>query len=39
LYFDISFSIVMSEPDLYRLLTFHVPNLMSIFCSLGHLSK
>jgi hypothetical protein len=29
----------MSEPELYRLLTFHIPNLISIFLSLGHLSK
>jgi hypothetical protein len=33
------FRIVMSEPALYRLLTFHVPNLMSVFLSLGRLSK
>jgi hypothetical protein len=29
----------MSEPALYRLLTFHVPNLISIFLRLGRLSK
>jgi hypothetical protein len=29
----------MSQPALYRLLTFHIPNLMSIFLGLGHLSK
>jgi hypothetical protein len=29
----------MSKPALYRLLTFHVPNLMSIFLSVGHSSK
>jgi hypothetical protein len=39
LYFDISFATVMIEPAPYRLLTFHVPNLMSIFLSLGRLSK
>jgi hypothetical protein len=39
LYFHSYFATVMSEPALYRLLTFQVPNLMSIFLSLGHLSK
>jgi hypothetical protein len=29
----------MREPAVYRLLTFHVPNLMSIFLSLGRLSR
>jgi hypothetical protein len=29
----------MSEPALYTVLTFHVPNLMSFFLSLGRLSK
>jgi hypothetical protein len=29
----------MSEPALYRLLTFPVPNLASIFLSLDRLSK
>jgi hypothetical protein len=29
----------LSEPALYVLLTFQVPNLMSVFFSLGHLSK
>jgi hypothetical protein len=38
-YFYISFATVMSEPGLYRLLAFHVPNLISIFLSLGRLSK
>jgi hypothetical protein len=38
-YFDISFATVMNKPALYRLLTYHVPKLMSIFLSLGHLSK
>jgi hypothetical protein len=31
--------LVPSKPALYRLLTFHVPNLISTFCSLGRLSK
>jgi hypothetical protein len=39
LYFNIYFETVVSEPALYRLLIFHVPNLMSIFLSLGRLSK
>jgi hypothetical protein len=39
MYFDISFTTVTSEPELYRLLTFHIPNLISIFLSLSHLSK
>jgi hypothetical protein len=30
LYFDSSFYTVTSEPALYKLLTFHVPSLMSI---------
>jgi hypothetical protein len=30
---------VMSEPALYRLLTFHIPNLISVFLSLGRLSR
>jgi hypothetical protein len=30
---------VKSKLALYRLPTFHVPYLMSIFLSLGHLSK
>jgi hypothetical protein len=38
LYFDISFATVMRESDLWRPLTFHVPNLISIFVSLGCLS-
>jgi hypothetical protein len=29
----------MNKPALYRLLTFHIPDLMSIFISLGRLSK
>jgi hypothetical protein len=29
----------MSKPALYRLLTFHITNPISIFLSLGHLSK
>jgi hypothetical protein len=32
-------STVIRQPALYNLLTFHNPNLMSISCSLGHLSK
>jgi hypothetical protein len=36
---DISSATVLSEPTLYRLLAFHIPNLVSIFLSLGHLSK
>jgi hypothetical protein len=39
LYFDISSASVLSEPALYRLLTFHVPNHMSILFSLGRLSR
>jgi hypothetical protein len=39
LYFDISSATVMSEPALYRLLIFHVPNLVSIFFRLGRLFK
>jgi hypothetical protein len=39
LYFDISSATVRSEPALYRLLTFHVPNLTSLFLSLGRLSE
>jgi hypothetical protein len=35
----ISFETVMREPALYRRLTFHVPNLISIFRSVGRLSK
>jgi hypothetical protein len=38
-YFDISFATVISEPALYRLLTFRVPYLMSIFFILARLSK
>jgi hypothetical protein len=36
---DSSFTIAISEPALYRLLTFHVSNLMSIFRSLGRLHR
>jgi hypothetical protein len=39
LYFHISFATVMSEPVLYRLLTFYLPNLISVFLSVGHLPK
>jgi hypothetical protein len=38
LYFDSSFDTVPSEHDLYKLLTFLVPNLMPIFRHLGRLS-
>jgi len=34
LYFAVSLATVVSEPDLYRLLTFRVPNLMSLFLCL-----
>jgi hypothetical protein len=36
---DTSFETVIREPALYKLLTFHVPNLMSISRRLGRLSK
>jgi hypothetical protein len=39
LYFDVSFATAMSEPALCRLLTFHVPNLVSIFFSLCRVSR
>jgi hypothetical protein len=39
LYLGSSLKTVISEPALYKLLTFHVPNLISIFHSLGRLSK
>jgi hypothetical protein len=39
LYFDSSFDTLTSEPALCKLLTFRFPNLISIFCHLGHLSK
>jgi hypothetical protein len=35
----IHFNITLSEPALYALRKFHVPNLISIFFSLGRLSK
>jgi hypothetical protein len=35
LYFPTSLVTILNEPDLYRHLTFHVPNLMSIFRCLG----
>jgi hypothetical protein len=38
LYFDNSFDTVTSEPALHKLQTFF-PNLTSIFCRLGRLSK
>jgi len=36
LYFASSLAAALSEPDLYSLLTFHVPNLLSLFLCLGH---
>jgi hypothetical protein len=39
LYFNSSFETVISEAALYSLLIFHVPNLKSMFLSLGQLSK
>jgi hypothetical protein len=39
LYLASSLETVIKEPALYKLLTFHVPNLISIFRSLGRLSK
>ena len=33
-YFDNFLATVISEPDLYRFRTFHVPNLISLFCYL-----
>jgi hypothetical protein len=39
LFFDSYFDTVTSEPALYKLLTFHVPSLMSLFRRLGCLSK
>jgi hypothetical protein len=36
LYLGNSLAAAVSEPALYRLLTFHVPNLMSLFRCLGH---
>jgi hypothetical protein len=34
-----SLETVFRDPVLYKLLTFHVPNLITIFCRLDHLSK
>jgi hypothetical protein len=39
IYFDSPFDTVTSEHALYKLLVFHVTNLMSILLSLGRLSK
>jgi hypothetical protein len=39
LYLASSLETVIREPDLYKLLTFHNPNLISIFRTLGRLSK
>jgi hypothetical protein len=38
LYLDSSLDTIFREPAQYK-LTFHVPNLISIFGCLGHLSK
>jgi hypothetical protein len=35
LYLDSSLETVIREPTLYKLLIFHVPNIMSIFLRLG----
>jgi hypothetical protein len=37
--FDITFASVSREPALHRLITFQVPNLMSIFLNLDRLSE
>jgi hypothetical protein len=39
LYFQISSTTAVTEPAQYRLLTFQVPNLVSIFFRLGRLTK
>jgi hypothetical protein len=39
LYLGGSLETVIREPALYKLLTFHVPNFISIFCRLGHVAK
>jgi hypothetical protein len=39
LYLASSLEAVIREPALYKLLTFNVPNLISIFHCMGHLSK
>jgi hypothetical protein len=39
LYFDCFFEIIITEPTLWKLLTFHNPNLISIFRHLGRLSN
>jgi hypothetical protein len=39
LYLDSSLETVIREPVLYKLLTFHNLNLISIFCCLDHLYK
>jgi hypothetical protein len=39
LYFDSSFTTVMREPALYRLLTIHTPNFVSISLNLDSLSR
>jgi hypothetical protein len=37
LYLDNSLAAAIHEPAIYSLLTFQVPNLMSLFRSLGHI--
>jgi hypothetical protein len=39
LYFDSSLKTVTRGPTLYKLLRIHNPNLITIFCPLGHLTK
>jgi hypothetical protein len=39
LYLNSSVQTAIGEPTLYKFLMLHVPNLMSIFLRLGHLSK
>ena len=39
LYLTNSLTTVVSDPDLYRLLTFHVPNLTSLFHCLGRTER
>jgi hypothetical protein len=39
LHLDSSFKTVIREPTLYILRAFHVPNRMSLFCHLVHLSN
>jgi hypothetical protein len=39
LYLDSFLETVIRDPALYKLLTFHNPNLMSVFSRLGRLSR